>query len=319
MFRSFFIYLSKAAWLRKIVTQWKIARWMSARFVSGDALDDAIRVIRELNKRGIQASLDHLGEHTTTPEESRQATRDILQALEGIQQSNVRANVSIKLTQIGLGLDIGVSEENLRTILTRAQELGNFIRIDMEDSPVTQVTLEMLMKMHQAGFDNVGIVLQSYLFRSDQDARDIVDAGIRVRLCKGAYKEPPQVAYPKKMDVDLSYDRISDVLLQATQKPSSPRLSKDGRFPPLPAFATHDEKRIGYIKNRINELGLPKDAVEFQMLHGIRRDLQENLAAEGFPVRIYVPYGLEWYPYFMRRLAERPANLWFILTNYFRR
>jgi proline dehydrogenase len=319
MFRSFFVYLSKAAWARKIVTQWKIARLMSNRFVAGEKLEDAIRVIYDLNQRGIQATLDHLGEHTTTPDESRRAVLDIIQALDAIQESGVRANVSIKLTQIGLSLDDNLCEENLNTIMERASALDNFIRIDMEDSPVTQVTLDLLMKMHQAGFKNVGIVIQSYLYRSEKDICDLVDTGISVRLCKGAYKEPAQVAYPKKSAVDLAYDHLSDILLHAAQKPDSTRLRADGRFPPLPAFATHDERRIAHVKTRADEIGLPKDALEFQMLYGIRRDLQENLAAEGYPVRIYVPYGLEWYPYFMRRLGERPANLWFILSNYFRR
>jgi len=319
MFRSFFVYLSKAAWARNTVTHWGMARKMSSRFVAGDKLEDAIRVIRDLNERGIQATLDHLGEHTTTPEESRQAVQDILQALGAIQDSKVRANVSIKLTQIGLTLDVKLCEENLFTILEKAKALENFIRIDMEDSFVTQVTLDLLMRMRHLGFENVGIVIQSYLFRSDEDTRWLVDAGVKIRLCKGAYKESPQVAYPNKADVDLSYDRLSSIMLQGAQKPESARLSTDGRLPPLPAFATHDEKRIDYVKLKAKELDLPKDALEFQMLHGIRRDLQENLAAEGYPVRIYVPYGTEWYPYFMRRLGERPANLWFILSNYFRR
>lgn len=319
MFRSFFVYLSKATWARRMVTHWGIARRMSSRFVAGDQLADAIQVIRDLNGRGIQGTLDHLGEHTTTPEESRQAVQDILQELDAIQNSGVRANVSIKLTQIGLGLDSRLCEENLKTILRYAQVLGNFIRIDMEDSLVTQITLDVLMKMRQQGFTNVGIVIQSYLIRSEEDTRCLVDAGVNIRLCKGAYKEPPQVAYPKKADVDLSFDRLSSIMLQGAQKPECAKLSADGRFPPLPAFATHDERRIDYVKIKATELGLPKDALEFQMLHGIRRDLQENLAAAGYPVRIYVPYGIEWYPYFMRRLGERPANLWFILSNYFRR
>ena len=319
MLRSFFIYFSKATWARKIVTGWSVAWKMASRFVAGEKLEDAIRVIQALNSKGINATLDHLGEHTTTAEEARRATKDICDALEAIQSSGVKANVSIKLTQIGLGLSPEICKENLFTILGYAQKLNNFVRIDMEDSKATQITLDILHAAWGAGFHNTGIVIQSYLYRSQEDIDLLMKSGIAVRLCKGAYLEPAEVAYPKKSDVDANFDRLVDTLFQGSKNSGYPRLSADGRIPPVPGLATHDEKRILYAKQAVAKTELPKDAMEFQMLNGIRRDLQEQLVAEGFPVRIYVPYGTEWYPYFMRRLAERPANVWWFISNFFRR
>jgi proline dehydrogenase len=320
MFRSFFIYLSKAAWARRIVTQWGFAWRAASRFVSGERLEDAIRVIRALNAKGINATLDHLGEHTTNPDEARTATEDILKVFPAIQQARVRANVSIKLTQIGLSLSEELCIQNLQRILQCASDYGNFVRIDMEDSPCVDATLGLYRKMRfERGFDNVGVVIQSYLFRSEDDVRRIAADGGRVRLCKGAYKEPPEIAYPKKSDVDESYDTLARILMDSSKMTGSPELSEDGFIPPLPALATHDQKRIEKAKQYAESIGLPKRALEFQMLHGIRRDLQDQLAAEGYPVRVYVPYGTEWYPYFTRRLAERPANVWFFLSNLVRK
>ena len=318
MFRSFFIYLSKAKWARNLVTSWSFAWKMVQRFVAGEKLEDAIAVIKHLNARGINATLDHLGEHTDSIEASRTAVKDIITALDAIHQSGVRANVSIKLTQIGLKVDRAVCVENVRQIVAHAQSLGNFVRIDMEDSPVTQTTLDLLHEVRATGLTNVGIVIQSYLYRSKADIEALMNEGITVRLCKGAYKEPAAVAFPKKADVDQNYDDLAFLMITASGKPGAPRASADGLFPPLPALATHDEKRILNAKAFLASLQLPKDAVEFQMLNGIRNDLQENLAKDGYPVRVYVPYGTEWYPYFMRRLAERPANVWFILSNLFK-
>lgn len=318
MLRSFFIYLSKAGWARKIVTSWGFVWRMASRFIAGETLDEAIRVIKNLNARGIHATLDHLGEHTTNEKEAENATHDIMVALDAIQASGVRANVSIKLTQIGLALDPELCKANLFKIVKHAQSLGNFVRVDMEDSPVTQITLD-LMRAARAEAPNVGIVIQSYLYRSAEDIAGLMKEGITVRLCKGAYLEPASVAFPKKADVDANYDRLVDALFQGSLAHGQPRLSADGRFPPIPGLATHDEKRIAYAKQAAAKLNLAKDALEFQMLNGIRRDLQENLAKEGYPVRVYVPYGTEWYPYFMRRLAERPANVWFMISIFFRR
>ena len=318
MFRSFFIYLSKAVWARQVVTNWRVSWKMASRFIAGKQVSDAIRAIRALNEKGINATLDHLGEHTTNPESAVQATQDILEALEAIHQSGLCANVSIKLTQIGMVVDQKLCVSNLEKILTSARELNNFIRVDMEDSPVTQRTLDIVQQMRQAGYDNLGVVIQAYLYRSESDIRQLCEEGITVRLCKGAYKEPPDVAFPKKQDVDRNYDRLAELLMEAAKKRGSPVLSENGCYPPIPILATHDERRITHALNYAQQIDLPKRAIEFQMLFGIRRDLQESLALQGYPVRVYVPYGTEWYPYYMRRLAERPANIWFFISNLLR-
>jgi proline dehydrogenase len=321
MLRSFLIYLSKAGWAQRMVTGWKLA-WMTAsRFVAGESIQDAIRVIKELNEKGIVATLDQLGEHTTTTEEATQSAEGILTILDEIERDKVKSNVSIKLTQIGMGLDDSLCCENLIRILTRAKEYKNFVRIDMEDSPYTSTTIELLNCALDGGFDgrNVGLVVQSCLYRTEEDTRKLLEREVRFRLVKGAYKEPLDKAYPKKADVDANFDLLSKILIDAAIAAKSPTISEDGRIPPLPAIATHDEKRIDFAKQYAEKVGLPKEALEFQMLYGIRRDLQENLTAEGYPVRVYVPFGTHWYPYFMRRLAERPANIWFFVSNFFRK
>jgi proline dehydrogenase len=319
MFRSFFIYLSKAAWARNIVTKWPIAWKMASRFISGETLSDGIQTIKQLNNKGINATLDHLGEHTDSPEQARKATTDIIQAFDAIEEAGVRSNVSIKLTQIGLGVSNDLCLENLGHIVDKARSCNSFVRIDMEDSPVTQRTLNILLTLRQRGIDNVGIVIQAYLYRSEDDIRKLLEDCFKVRLCKGAYKEPASVAYPKMQDVNTSYDRCAALLIDGALSEDCPELSSDGKIPPLPALATHDPERIKFAKVYADKVRLPKDALEFQMLNGIRRDLQEQLVKEGYWVRVYVPYGTEWYPYFMRRLAERPANLWFFIYNFFHR
>jgi proline dehydrogenase len=319
MLRSFLIYLSKATWARNLVTKWQFAWRAASRFVAGEQLEDAIQSIKELNAHGINATLDHLGEHTTTPDESRAAVQAILSAIDAIQQSEVRANVSIKLTQIGLQLEEELCAENLRTILEYAKSKGNFVRIDMEDSPWVDLTLGQYRQMVDCRLNNTGVVIQSYLYRSEQDVRGLTAPGSCIRLCKGAYKEPADVAYPKKSDVDANYDRLAQIMMDNSKNTGATPLSSDGRTPPPPAFATHDPKRIAFAKSYAQKIGLPKTAIEFQMLYGIRRDLQEQAAQEGYPVRVYVPYGTEWYPYYVRRLAERPANVWFFISNFFRR
>ncbi len=318
MFRSFFVYLSKANWARKIVTRWGVMRRVASRFIAGDNINDAITAIKALNQKGISASLDLLGENTTTPDDARNTTKEIINILETINKENVRANMSVKLTSIGLGLDPALCASNLERIVDRAKQLGNFVRVDMEDHTVTQITLDIVHQLWEKGYHNVGIVIQSYLYRSDKDISRLVEDGIPVRLCKGAYKEPSSVAYPKKLDVDTAYDRLMSALLDGARSHGAPIASEDGRFPPLPALATHDPKRIENAKAYASKNNLPQHAYEFQMLYGIRRDLQEKLASEGFPVRVYVPYGTQWYPYYMRRLAERPANVWFIVKNFFK-
>jgi proline dehydrogenase len=320
MLRSFLIYLSKAAWARRIVTRWAFAWRAAARFVAGEKLSDALAVVTALNAKGINATLDHLGEHTTTPEAARRAASDVIEVLQAIDRAGLRSNVSIKLTQLGLELDAQLCEENLRRIMSHAHQNGTFIRIDMEDSPWVDETLRLFLIMQEeCGCENIGLVIQSYLYRSEADVRRLLETNARLRLCKGAYKEPADIAYPLKKDVDASYDRLAALLIEAALAAGAPPLSANGRVPPIPALATHDEKRILFAKEHASRVGLPKTALEFQMLYGIRRDLQEQLAAQGYPVRVYVPYGTEWYPYFTRRLAERPANLWFFLSNLFRK
>jgi proline dehydrogenase len=318
MLRSFLIYLSKATWARRMVTGWKFAWKAASRFVAGEKLDDAIQAIKVLNEKGISATLDHLGENTTSPEEANRAAQDILFAIDTIERSGVCANVSIKLSQIGLALDEELCAQNLRRILVHAREKANFVRIDMEDSPWTTQTLRLFHRMRDEGFDNVGVVIQAYLFRSQADLEKIVAAGGRVRLCKGAYKEPAEIAFPSKRDVDANYDHLADILVDGALASQAPAVSTDGKLPPIPAIASHDPLRLAHAKAYAAKAGLQKTAVEFQMLYGIRRDLQEQTVQEGYPVRIYVPYGTEWYPYFVRRLAERPANLWFFISNFFR-
>jgi proline dehydrogenase len=314
MLRSFLIYLSKAGWAQRMVTGWSFAWQTASRFVAGESISDAIRVIRELNDRGIVATLDQLGEHTTTMEEATQSAEGILTILDEIDKAGVKSNVSIKLTQIGMGLDDSLCSENLTRILHRAKEYKNFVRIDMEDTPYTATTIELLNGVLDDGFN-----VQSCLYRTEEDTRKLLERGVRFRLVKGAYKEPPEKAYPKKADVDANYDLLTKILIDAAVAAKAPKISEDGRIPPLPAIATHDEKRIDFAKQYADKVDLPKDALEFQMLYGIRRDLQEQLAADGYLVRVYVPFGTHWYPYFMRRLAERPANVWFFVSNFFRK
>ena len=321
MLRSFLIYLSKAGWAQRMVTGWSIAWRAASRFVAGESIQDAIAVIRVLNEKGIVATLDQLGEHTTTAEEATQATEGILTILDEIDKTGVKSNVSIKLTQIGMGLDDTLCRENLIRILNRAKEHKNFVRIDMEDSPYTDTTIEMLDGVLDDVFSTrtVGLVVQSCLYRTEEDTRKLLERGVHFRLVKGAYKEPPEKAYPKKADVDANFDLLTKILIDAASTAKSPALSEDGRVPPLPAIGTHDEKRIEFARQYAEKIGLPRQALEFQMLYGIRRDIQEQLEAEGYPVRVYVPFGTHWYPYFMRRLAERPANIWFFISNFFRK
>lgn len=318
MLRSFLIYLSKAAWAQKLVTSWKFAWRTASRFVAGTKMDDAIRAIRELNAKGINVTLDHLGEHTSKPEEASEAAIEILNTLDEIGKSDVRANVSIKLTQIGLGLDENLCAQNLERILARAKERGNFIRIDMEDTPYTDKTMRLYYQMRRKGYDNLGMVLQSYLYRTEADARKLLDDKTPIRLVKGAYQEPADKAFPKKHDVDANYDLLTKIMMDAALATGAPKASADGRFPPIVAIGTHDVNRIEFAKQYAQKINLPKGAWEIQMLFGIRRDLQDQLVKDGYMVRVYVPFGTHWYPYVMRRLAERPANAWFFISNFFK-
>jgi proline dehydrogenase len=320
MLRSFFIYLSKATWAQNLVTNWGFAWRMASRFVAGEKMEDAERVVKELNLKGINTTLDQLGEHTTNADEANRAADGIITLLDDINKAGIRSNVSIKLTQIGMGMDDTVCKCNLTRILERARKYGNFVRIDIEDSPYTDKTIEIFNEMISKGFtvNTFGMAAQSYLFRAENDVRTLLHTATSFRLVKGAYKEPTSVAYPKKVDVDANFDTLASILIDASLAHET-KLSDDGRIPPIPAIASHDEKRIAFAQAYAEKVGLPKTGLEFQMLYGIRRDLQEKLSKEGYPVRIYVPFGTHWYPYFMRRLAERPANIWFFVSNFFKK
>jgi len=316
--RAFFLFLSRATWAKNLIMRWGFSRRAAARFIAGEQLDDAIRVVAELNRQGLFATLDHLGEHVTTPDEARRAADDYLVILDRICASGIQSNASLKLTQLGLGLDDALCLDNLRRILRKASECGVFVRVDMEDATTVDRTLEIYRVLRSEGLKNTGLVIQAYLFRSQADVRTLMAAPTRIRLCKGAYREPAHIAFPRKSDVDLNFDTLAAMMMDAALAHGSPPASADGKIPALPAIASHDEKRINFARRYAEQIGLPKTALEFQMLYGIRTDFQLALAQAGHTVRVYVPYGTHWYPYYMRRLAERPANVWFFLSNYLR-
>lgn len=318
MLRAFLLYLSNADWVRNIITRWRVARKMASRFVAGDTLDDALIAIRKLNEKGLLTTLDCLGENVTASEDAVKAKDTYLEMLERLHEAGVKSNCSMKLSQLGLELDFGLCLANMRSIASRAAEYGTLVRIDMEDSNTIERTLQIYNTLKDEGLTNIGLVIQSYLYRSEEDVRNLLEQGTRIRLCKGAYNEPAEVAFPKKSDVDANFDRLAALMIDAAQSQGSESASADGKFPPITALGTHDEKRTIFACKHAQKTGFPKEALEFQMLYGIRSDLQDALHASGYPVRVYVPFGTEWYPYFMRRLAERPANLWFFITALFR-
>jgi proline dehydrogenase len=319
MLRSFLISLSKVCWAQRLITNWKFAWRAASRFVAGNSIQEAVLAVKELNAKGMNATLDHLGEGTTTHEEALRATEEVLELLDQIELAALKANVSVKLTQIGMALDMELCAQNLERILMRAGHYGNFVRIDMEDTPYTDKTIKIYRQMRTKGHNHTGLVIQSCLYRSEEDVQELISEGVRIRLVKGAYDEPPELAFPRKADVDSNFDKLVMKLIDAACDAGAPKLSLNGRIPPIPAFGTHDLKRIQFAKNYAAKLNLPKQSMEFQMLYGIRRDLQNDCYLDGYPVRIYVPYGTHWYSYFMRRLAERPANLWFFVSNFFRK
>ncbi|HYM50640.1 MAG TPA: proline dehydrogenase family protein [Candidatus Limnocylindrales bacterium] len=302
MLRAPILYLSRRRGLQRTVTRLPLTARVAYRFVAGDRLDDAVAAVQRINRAGSSATLDHLGENVTEEAAARSAAQDYLQGFERIATERLDANVSIKLTQLGLDVAPALAEELLGTVLERAAALNNFVRVDMEGSAYTQRTLDMVFSMH-ARYPNVGIVLQSYLYRTMEDVERANAAKIRVRLVKGAYDEPPAIAYPRKEDVDANFRRAMQALL------------RNGAYP---AIATHDERLVQDTLAFARQEGIGPDRFEFQLLYGIRRDLQERLHREGYRVRIYVPYGTEWYPYLMRRLAERPANLMFFVGSVLR-
>jgi proline dehydrogenase len=301
MLRKTLLYLSERRALHSFAVNNRLARRFASRFVAGETLDAAVAAVRELNGRGISASLDVLGESVTSVEEARSSTSMVVETQERIAAERLDCNVSVKLTQMGLDLDRGLCVENMRRILERGRDLGMFVRIDMESSAHTQRTLELFEREFlPAHGDRVGIVLQSYLRRTADDVERLIGARARIRLCKGAYDEPAAVAFPAKADVDRNYAELME------------RLMERGNYP---AVATHDPVLIAHARDFVAAKGIAPDRFEFQMLYGVRRDLQEELRHAGFRVRVYVPFGTHWYPYFMRRLAERPANIAFIVGS----
>jgi len=300
--KSAFLYLSKSERFKRFLTRFRSFNNVTRRFVAGEQLGDAVEAIRQLNRKEISASFDHLGESITSEAATHEEVNEYLRVLDSIHENKLDSNVSIKLTQLGLDVSQELCYVNTRTIVEAALRYDNFVRIDMEDSSKTDATLQVFKRL-RSEFDNVGIVIQSYLYRSENDVKELLSIGARIRLCKGAYKEPASVAFPDKADVDANYVKLTKLLLTS------------GLYHGL---ATHDEKIITAIRNFVTERGISSDSFEFQMLYGIRRDLQEKLVAQGYRMRVYVPYGRYWYPYFMRRLAERPANVWFVLRNVMR-
>jgi proline dehydrogenase len=317
--RSFFLSISKARWARPMIMSWGVSRHVARRFVAGETLDEAVQAIRDLNTAGLNATLDHLGESVTNDTEAVTAADAYLAIISRIGESGIRSNASLKLSQLGLNVSYDLCLNNVRRVVREAAEHGLFIRIDMEDTPTVDRTIELWRTLRKEGLVNVGLVLQAYLYRTEKDLSAVLPEGCRIRLCKGAYKEPASLAYPKKSDVDASYDRLVRMMIDAARVGGAEGVSADGRRPPVTGVATHDDKRVAAACAYADQVGLPKHALEFQMLYGIRSELQRQLAAAGYPVRVYVAYGTEWYPFFMRRLAERPANVWFFVSNFFRR
>jgi proline dehydrogenase len=317
--RSILLYLSKARWARRLIVSWNLSRSVARRFVAGETLDEAIRAVRNLNAAGLNATLDHLGESVTTQAEAVRSADDYLAILSRICESGIRSNASLKLSQLGLNVSYDLCLDNVRRVVRRAAECDLFIRIDMEDTPTVDRTIKLWRTLRSEGLVNVGLVFQSYLYRTEKDISAVLAEGGRIRLCKGAYQEPAHLAFPKKKDVDASYDGLVRQMIDSARSGGAEGVSSDGRVPPVTAVASHDEKRVAAARAYAEEVGFPRQALEFQMLNGIRSDMQRQLAAAGYPVRVYVPYGTEWYPYFMRRLAERPANVWFFVSNFFRR
>lgn len=300
--RGAFLWAAQRRRLARLAAGSALTRGTVRRFVAGETLPEALAALQRLRGRGLGTTVDVLGESVTTAEAARAAADRYLEVLAALAERGLDRNVSVKLTQIGLDVDLDGCRENLLRIVARAAELDAFVRVDMEDHRHTERTLALVREAH-AAHPNVGVVLQAYLRRSAADVADLNRERIRVRLCKGAYDEPAEVAFPHKADVDDSFRRLAETLLREGERP---------------ALATHDELLIAWVRGFLERERIDRSRFEFQMLYGVRRDLQERLAAQGFAVRVYVPFGTEWYPYFMRRLAERPANVLFMAQSVLR-
>ena len=299
MLRNTLIFLSESNAAKAVVTKTPLRR-MSKRFVPGEDVGDFLRAAAEANALELEVTGNYLGEAEHDERTARDAVSAYMRILEGIVEKDLKGNISVKPTQVGLEIGKEFFKENLRQLLDKAKEAGVFIRWDMESSEWTQATLDPFEELWAEGYRNMGTVLQSYLFRTMDDAKRMNELGVRVRLCKGAYAEPPEVAFQEKTEVDQNYVDVAKALM------------KDGNYP---ALATHDDEIIDTLKRFAADEGIGKDRFEFQMLHGVRRDLQQALRSEGYNVRVYVPFRISWYPYLMRRLAERPANMLFFVGS----
>ena len=307
MLRAFFVSLSENRSLRGFAEQSSIGRRVSGRFVAGVEIADAVRVTETVNRAGMSVSIDNLGENVTNPDEARHSAQLYHQILDAIAANHLNANISLKLTHMGLDVDENLAREQVSGLVAKAASMTppGFVRVDMEGSPYTQRTLDFVHELHRmpGNGNSVGTVIQAYLKRSESDVEKLLADGIRIRLCKGAYKEPASIAYESKADVDANYVKLMKTLM------------KSGVYHGL---ATHDENIIRQAQAFARSEKIAPDSFEFQMLYGIRRDLQQSLVRDGWRMRVYVPFGSEWYPYFMRRLGERPANVFFIARNLLR-
>jgi proline dehydrogenase len=301
--RSTFISLSQNQPLRRFSEASAAGRRVSSRFIAGMEIEDVLRATAALNRDGIRATLDSLGENVHTPEEAQRSAGIYHQLLQAIGERSLVANVSVKLTQMGMDLSPGLAEQIVRGLVEQAARIGTFVRVDMEGSAYTQATLDLVVRLHREFPGSVGVVIQAYLRRSTEDVAMLLREGIRIRLCKGAYQEPATLAFADKLEVDANYVRLTEMLLRS------------GLFH---GIATHDPQMLAATERLVQEHAIDKRSFEFQMLYGIRRDLQRSLVKQGYGMRVYVPFGHEWYPYFMRRLAERPANVLFLAKNFFR-
>jgi proline dehydrogenase len=307
MLRTFFVRLSENTSLRTFAESSSLGRRLSNRFVAGTEIADAVRATQAINRASMSVSIDNLGENVTNPNEARHSAQLYNQILDAIAAQQLNANVSLKLTHMGLDVDEKLAREIVSGLVTKAASMhpAGFVRVDMEGSPYTQRTLDFVRELHRmpGNSNSVGTVIQSYLRRSESDVETLLAERIRIRLCKGAYKEPAEIAFPAKSDVDANYVKLMKILMKSKV---------------YHGLATHDENIINQAKAFATSERISRDAFEFQMLHGIRRDLQQSLARDGWRMRVYIPFGSEWYPYFMRRLAERPANVLFIAKNLLR-
>jgi proline dehydrogenase len=308
LLRSVFITLSQNKNLREFSERSAIGRKLSGRFVAGMTVQEAVAACERVNREGIAVSLDSLGESVMDEAHARGSAEIYHQLLDEIAKRGLNANVSVKLSQVGMDFDPALAERIVGEMVEHAAAAKSFVRIDMEGSPYTEATIAMTERLAARFPGSVGTVLQAYLFRTEADTERLLGEGIRIRLCKGAYKESAEIAFPAKADVDANYVKLMKRMVT---------FSKDGKGV-FCGIATHDEAIIDAMRAFVAEHGVAKSAFEFQMLYGVRRDLQHRLVAEGFGVRVYIPFGPEWYPYFMRRLAERPANVLFLIKNFFK-